>query len=338
MRRKWTCAGLHGAAALAAGVALLNSSLPALPAAPAPLAPADGLIWLHDSQAGRLLAFRPDGKADRTLDLPKGVPFLGLTPDGRKLLYAAKAGGRMTYHARALGAAAPGTDLGLDHSPFDGPLIWARDGKRLIRERGEDPKRIVGVRSMIIQYAIYDLTGKKLAPLDLPWDRRVLGWAPDEKGVVTVSFGERNPGALSIHRLGEKPAELKPVDPPFWPNRVVGAADGRTMLAPGCASVPGARGWHHALWTVDATTGRAVQLIHEPGQGYSDACWSPNGKRLCMLWCYEKAPGSGAGWDQCRLTVANADGAGRVTVTLRDKAKGQKPDSLHLLGWFPAVK
>jgi hypothetical protein len=331
-------AGLCGAAALAAGFALLNSSLPALPAAPAPLAHAGGLIWLHDSQAARLLAFRPDGKADRTLDLPRDVPFLGLTPDGRKLLYAAKAGGRMTYHARALGAATPGADLGLDHSPFDGPPIWARDSKRLIRVRGEDPKRIVGVRSMVIQYAVYDLTEKKLTPLDLSPDTRVLGWAPDEKGVVTIAFGGRNPGALSIHRPGEKPAVLKPAGPPFWPNRVAGATDGRTMLVPGCASLPAVRGWHHALWSVDATTGRAAQLIHEPGQGYSDACWSPNGKRLCMLWCYARSPASAAGWDQCRLTVANADGAGRVTVTLRDKAKGHDPDGLHLLGWLPAVK
>ncbi len=338
MRRKRMCAGLWGAAAVAAGFALLGISLPALPAAPAPLAPADGLIWLHDSKASRLLAFRPDGKADRTLDLPRDGPCLGLTPDGRKLLYAARAGGRMTYHARPLGAAGPGADLGLEHSPFDGPPIWARDGKRLIRVRGEDPERIVGVRSMVIQYAVYDLTEKKLAPLDLPQDCRVLGWAPDEKRVVTVSIDGRNPGALAIHRPGEKPVGLKAAVLPFWPSRVAGAADGRTMLVPGCASLPAVRGWHHALWAVDATTGRAIQLIHEPGQGYSDACWSPDGKRLCLLWCYAKAPGSGAGWDQCRLTVANADGAGRVTVTLRDKAKGQSPDSLHLLGWFPAVR
>src|SRR5262245_7627157 len=108
-----------------------------LPVAPAPPAPPDGLIWLHDKKGDRLLAFRTNGTPARTIILPKGEPFLGLTPDGRRCLYAAKAGGRMTYHARRLGTVAPGTDLGLDHGPFDQPPIWTRDGKRFIRVRGE---------------------------------------------------------------------------------------------------------------------------------------------------------------------------------------------------------
>jgi len=258
------------------------------------------------------------------------VPFLGLTPDGRKCLYAAKSGGRMTYHARDLGTDAPGTDLGVDHGPFDGWPIWSRDGKRFIRERGEDPKRVVGVRSLICEYAVVDLAAKKLTPLDLPDDCWVVGWTPDDKGFVTVCVGWKDNGRIFIHRPGRKQVPLGTGAVAVYPNRVVGAADGRTML------VPGTTRWHHAVWAIDAATGRAVELIHEPGHGYSDACWSPDGKRLCMLWCYAKDSASGAGWDQCRLTVAKADGTGRVTVCLRDKAKGQDPDGLRLVGWFAA--
>jgi dipeptidyl aminopeptidase/acylaminoacyl peptidase len=304
-----------------------------LPAAPVPPAPAGGLIWLHDDTAGRLLAYRSNGTTARTLALPKGVPFLGLTPDGRRILYAAKAGGQMTYHARILGTETPGTDLGVDHRPFDGSPIWTRDGKRFIRVRGEDPKRIVGVRSSIKEYAVFDLATKKLTQLDLPHDRWVVGWTPDDKGFVTVSVGMKDNGRMFIHRPGQKPVPLATGAVAVYPNRVVGAADGKTMLVPGCASVSTSREWHHAVWTI-ALTGRTAELIHEPGHGYSDACWSPDGKRLCMLWRYTKDSASSDGWDQCRLTVAKADGTGRVTVTLRDKAKGQNPYELWLLGWF----
>jgi dipeptidyl aminopeptidase/acylaminoacyl peptidase len=307
-----------------------------LPAAPVPAAPPDGLIWLHDEKAGRLLAYRSNGSAARALVLPKGVPFLGLTPDGRKVLYAAKSGGRMTYHARDLDTVAPGTDLGVDHGPFDAPPIWSRDGKRFLRVRSEGPERIVGVRSLIVEYAVFDLAAKKLTPLGLPHDRRVVGWAPDDKGLVTVCVGWKDNGQTFIHRPGREPVPLQTGAVAVYPNRVVGAADGRTMLVPGGARVSTPGGWRHAVWTIDAATGRAAELIHEPGHGHSDACWSPDGKRLCVLWCYAKDGASGAGWDQCRLTVAKADGTGRVTVCLRDKAKGQGPDGLQLLGWFTA--
>src|SRR5262245_21643106 len=164
----------------------------ALFAAPVPVAPADGLIWLHEHKAGRLVAYGSNGKVARTIDLPKGVPFLGLTPDGRKIVYAAKAGGRMTYHVRELGSDT-GTDLGVDHGPFDRAPIWTRDGKRFIRVRGENPKRMVGVRSSIFEYAIFDLAAKKLTPLELDYILWVIGWTADEKGFVTKSVGEKDP-------------------------------------------------------------------------------------------------------------------------------------------------
>jgi dipeptidyl aminopeptidase/acylaminoacyl peptidase len=305
-------------------------------AAPLPPGPADGLIWLHDTKADRLLAFRVDGKPARTLDLPKGVPFLGLTPDG-KILYAAASGGRMTYHVRALSADTAGTDLGVDHGPFDRAPIWTRDGRRFIRVRGEDPKRVVGVRSSVIEYAIFDLAAKRLTPLDLPSDRWVIGWTPDEKGFITMSVGDEDNGALFVVRDGKGPTPLKLGDPPIRPHRLAGARDGRTMLVPGYAPSPAAP-WHQALWVADGDSGRTTEVIHEAGHGYSDACWSPDGKRLCLLWNYADNLAAGKGWDGCRMTVAKADGTGRVTVTLRDKAKRQDPYGLRLLGWFPAPR
>jgi hypothetical protein len=308
----------------------------ALFAAPAPAAPADGLIWLHEHKAGRIVAYGSNGKVARTIDLPKGVPFLGLTPDGRKIVYAAKAGGRMTYHVRELGSDT-GTDLGVDHGPFDRAPIWTRDGKRFIRVRGEDPKRIVGVRSSIIQYALFDLAAKKLTPLELDYTLWVIGWTPDEKGFVTKAVGEKDNGKMSIHLPGEEPTPVKLADP-FHPNRVIGSPDGKTLLVPGFANRPSKRHWYHALWALDPATGLATELIHETGHGYSDACWSPDGKRLCLLWNFVKDEEASAGWDEHRLTVAKADGSERVTVTLRDKAKGEDPYGLRLLGWFPAPK
>src|SRR5262249_59401627 len=123
-----------------------------------------------------------------------------------------------------------GPGLGVDHQPFDGPPLWARGGKRFIRVRGEDPKRIVGVRSSINEYAVFDLVAKKLTPLDLPHDRWVVGWTPDDTGFVTVSVGWKDNGRIFIHRPGQPPAPLKARAVAVYPNRVVGAADGRTML------------------------------------------------------------------------------------------------------------
>lgn len=312
-------------------------------AAPAPLAKPDdagkdGLIWLHESKANRLIAYSPAAEVVRRLSVPEGQTFLGLTPDGSKIVYAAKAGGRLTYHLRELGADTPGTDLGLDYSPHDLPPRWNREGTKFIRRRGEDPKTIRGVRSSVLTYEVLDLGTKATTRIEHPSEHWVMGWAPDQKHFVTMYVGDGNHnGALYLTDGTGEPAPLKRVgDQVLAHSEVVAAGDGRTLLVGGVLRTPPRQPWHHALWKLDVPTGRVTQLIHEEGHGYTEAFWSPDGSRLCMMWGYVKDPNSSDGWDEQRLTVAKADGADRKTITLRNKAKGEPPTGLALVGWFPA--
>jgi RNA polymerase sigma factor (sigma-70 family) len=321
---------------------LLPAPLPNADAAPAPLpkrkdAMDEGLIWLHEHKANRLVAYSPSGEVAQRLNLPDTQTFLGLTPDGRQIVYSAKSRDKFTYHLRDLGPDTPGTDLGLDCSPHDLAPLWNREGTKFIRQRGEDPKQFVGVRSSVLTYDVFDLRTKTTTRIEHPFEHWVLGWAPDQTQFVTMDVGNgEQSGALFLTAGEGELTPLKRVGDQVLAHHAVAAPDGRTLLIGGVLRTPPKQPWHHALWTLDVPTGRVTQLIHEDGHGYTQAFWSPDGSRLCMMWGYTKDPTSSDGWDEQRLTFAKADGTDRKTLTLRDKSKGESTTGLALLGWFPA--
>jgi hypothetical protein len=78
--------------------------------------------------------------------------------------------------------------------------------------------------------------------------------------------------------------------------------------------------------------------MSEPCQQRSRVAESPDGNRLVVVWEYKKKPYPNLELDRVHLTVANADGSKRETVTLLDRAKGDAigwNSPLRLLGWFP---
>jgi len=318
--------------------AALSSTTPTSAAIPAPKEVNDaGLIWLHERDGNRLIAYSPAAEVVHRLDLPKDQVFLGLTPDGTKILYAAESGGKQTYHLRELGSDTPGTDLGLDYSPHDLPSFWNRGGTKFIRRRSEDPKKMVGVRSTILTYDVFDVQSKTTIPIEHPANHWVLGWAPDQKQFVTYYVGEADDKRELYFTTGKgEPVPLKRVGDRVLANDVNPANDDRTLLMGGVTRTPPRQPWHHALWKFDVTTGKVTELIHEEGHGYTEARWSPDCSRLCMMWGFAKDPDSSNGWDERRLTFAKADGTSRKTITLRDKAKGESINGISLVGWYPS--
>ena len=137
------------------------TATPTATAAPVPkvVEKDDGLIWVHEKKANRLVAYRPTFEVAATLDLPDDQKFLGLTPDGGKIVYAAPAkpdDATRTYHVRDLGPGTPGTDLSFDYSEWDQSPIWNRDGTAFVRGRNNRPK-MVGVRHTILDYTRFDV-------------------------------------------------------------------------------------------------------------------------------------------------------------------------------------
>lgn len=337
--RTMILAKLKAAAALAAVLvafaawSLVPTAAPTATAAPVPKdVPDDGLLWVHERKANRLVAYRPSLDVAVTLDLPADQTFLGLTPDGRQIVYAA--GDPPTYHLRDLGRDTPGTDLGFDYSKWDQPPIWNRDGSRFVRGRNNSPK-MVGVRNTVLDYTAFHVAEKQATELKIPSDHWVQCWAPDGAGYVTLSLREADNALLHATDGFAEPTPLPTNGDRVHPHRVTVSPDGKTLLVGGFTQTPPKEPWHQAVWTMDPATGATTQIAHEPGQGRTDAFWSPDGTRVVLLWGYAIDPKTADGWDQMRLSVARSDGGGRTTVTLRDKAKGENTYDVDLLGWFP---
>ena len=309
-------------------------------AAPVPKMRDEGLIWIREKAANRLVAYNSNLEVAKAVKLPKGVPFLGLTPDGGKILYAAKAANAdgPTYHLRDLGEDTPGTDLGLDYSEWDHHPFWTRDGKKFLRARSDVGRKMVGVRSTIFRYDLFDLASKQATHLDgIPFDHWIMGWAADGERFVSYHLGEKN-DTIHLMEASGKSEVFSASHDRLHPHRISVSQDGYSILMGGFAATPPDEPWHQAIWTLYPKTGKAVELSHEEGQGMSEPCWSPDGKRIAYAWCYQKDAAKSDGWDAARLTVADDDGTGRKTITLRDKAKGEDPYDVQFLGWYPTVK
>ncbi len=308
--------------------------------APVPKVKQDaGMIWTHDLKANELIGYTPGGDEGERLKLPQQQAFVGVTPDGASILYSAmaKGAGKQTYHLRPFGADTAGTDTGIDVSTLDGLVCWSGDGTRFVRVRRDNPLRpAVGVKFPVVGYEVVDLAAKTITPVHTPADTYVLGWTPDEKQFVgnRVAMGKddlRGVCLFSVVPASEvwraKVSFLDMED--VSPLSLTPAGDGKTLMGGGWKLADDKP--YHAVYRFDPA-GKVTELFHAAGQNMTQAVPSPDGKRYAAVWIDYGTPVDEP--SVRRLTVADADGRGAVTVTLR--GVGIDLGLLRLVGWFPA--
>lgn len=307
--------------------------------APAPRGKDVGLIWLHDSKAGEVVGYAPDGTEAERWKLPRDQSFLGVTPDGTRILYETNG----TYHLRSFGENTPGTDLGVRYNRFDRINAWHPDGTRFLKSQHEQPGKMVGVRFPEVDYEIVDVTNGTSIPFRAPENTYTLGWTPDGKQFVgnTVAMGKDSLRGLCLFPLPDKNTPSRPKRTPLTlddhatPLVFAPTADGKTQLVGAWRLGPEEKPYH-AAYRLNPTDATLTELMHEDGQNQTQVAPSPDGSRLAVLWEFTTKVDYAV--EQIRLTVANADGADRTTVTLRDKMTKADRDRLRLLGWFSSSK
>lgn len=159
--------------AVLVGLGGWGTTHPEAAAAPVPKATQDdGLIWTHHTGTNLLTAYAPNGKKAKEVKLPAEATFIGLMPDGARMMFVGMKGkpplpnadGPLTLHVGEIDAKCEGVDTGLGWQLHD-QFIWSPDGKQVVRSRrvanGERPL-------LTFQHTLFDLATKKETPVRLP--------------------------------------------------------------------------------------------------------------------------------------------------------------------------
>jgi Tol biopolymer transport system component len=281
-----------------------------------------GLLWLHCGD--ELLAYSQELELVERVKLPSGEQFLGLTPDGGRVVFVADG----TYHLRPL-RGGPAIDLGFDSSPQDYPLHWSPDGTRFVRPR-DIFGPVDGHPNPHFRFDLCDTSAGTLRRLPISTDHYPLGWSADGRHFLTINHhgGENECGKIFRTAVDDgTPAVLTKeaqFQSAFW-MRVAVSPRGPLLL---CGSPDGRDEWSwHGLWVIDPESGDATELPRDPNERWVQSpCWSPDGKRIAFAWVHEEKLAAGETRSEARLTVAAADGTRQQTI----------PAGGKLLGWFPA--
>jgi RNA polymerase sigma factor (sigma-70 family) len=312
---------------------------PGLRAAPVPpvvKAPADqGVIWVYHPRLRApttLTGYTPDGKLVEEIKLPDGDDcFLGLTPDGRQIVYVGKNGKLaddrtekgLTVHLRDIGEGVEGTDTGLPAGAGYQCPVWSPDMKRVAyastAEQAPD-----GV-SYLCKYAIMDLATKKTTPIDIAPKHHVVKWSGDARWLLVseTSLG----GVYSRYTLAD--GKLHPIVTKRFYFYMDLSPDGKTLIGYG-EGQQGVVGGPRIPWEIDrfdSATGamtKADKFAHTPSDMIVLSKWSPDGKRVVHA-VRERAPEQPGGEEAYRVVVCDPDGGNEVKLTA---AKGQ------YMGWI----
>ncbi len=291
--------------------------------APVPKAEPDmGLLWLHDTEAKKLIAKSPDGRMHKEIDLPEGDHFLGFTTDGTMILFAGK-GGKvadsnvtegLTLHLRSDFVKPEGIDTGLGYEPND-QFVLSFDGKQIVRQRLDKIGKDLSKHEY--SHVRFDVATNMKTKIDLPSDHQLMQWAADGKTWRVVKNVDEQ--WFSMPAGGGKLTPIHGADSCLWldPSR-----DGKTYLAVG----------DKALFNVDAANGKATKIGAFQNVAYVLARWSPDGRRIgCMK--YDSDPKNQRPCDS-HLLLFDADGKNeKALLTIKDD--GQKT---RFLGWYPTIK
>jgi Tol biopolymer transport system component len=308
---------------------------PAKRNAPVPKAGDDpGLIWTHHCKADKLVAYTPDGKVARELDLPDGPAFLGLSRDGTRIHFAGRNGKPgnpredtdLTLHVRELGADS-GTDLGVGYQQND-QFVFSPDGKQVVRTRIEALRQNA---SHIHSNVQFDLATKKETDLKLPADHQVCRWADDGKEWWVLQYNIDADPKLPVYRWhrhpvgGGKPAPLCDGVSLMWLEPVPGK---QTLLGVGHL-FPTDKAGLNAVLHIDPAAGKAREVVRFDGVSFAQLRQSPSGHRLAVMKF---------DWDPADKTVNDShlvllDPDGKNEVKLHTY-KDDEQQTL-LLGWYP---
>ncbi len=309
--------------------------------APVPKADADpGLIWVHHQKTGKLVAYTPDGKTAKELDLPDGHHFLGFTPDGTRILFAGKNGkvadadatDGLTLHLRDISAKPEGTDTGLECKRSD-QFVFSPDGKRIVRQRLEKVGG-QGAPKHEHSHVLFDVATKKETKIDVPTDCQIMQWTPDGKAWRVLHSNVGTDPKLPNYRWllypvdGGKPTPIcDDSHSLYWldpsPDGVAFVACGNSPAdAPAARAVSG-------IFVVRANGGKVTEVKAFADVSFVVSRWSVDATRIaCMKYEYDAANERAGG---SKLLVFDADGKNEKTLL-------ELPDDsqqTHLLGWFP---
>jgi RNA polymerase sigma factor (sigma-70 family) len=317
----------------------------ATPAKPKPA----GLIWTYNADTGKLVGYAPDGTPAKDVTLTDGRRFLGLTPDGSRVLYAADGTAGLTLHLRPLGDGPAATDLGIPFKPDvdTHPFVFSRDGTKLLRSRVVPGKE--SARPWPQTHAVIDLKTKQETAIDGLDNCVMIGLSPDGTWALAREWAAPDPKAkkggppqlCKLYRVpldGGEPKVLAEL--PALKYAAI-SPDGKRVLASGTADAAKGAGFHReAVHSLDAATGKRTQLADHPMQSDTEVCWSPDGGRLAYLWLNVKPlpnfPDSLVP-DEAKLVACDADGRNPTAWAVHDYAKEPKGYT-QLLGWFPEAR
>ena len=312
-------------------------------AAPVPKAEKDeGLLWLHDTKAKKLIAYAPDGKMHQEIDLPEGDRFIKFTADGTKILFAGK-GGKvadadvtegLTLHLRSDFAKPEGIDTGLGYQPndqfdADGRHIQpydqyavSPDGKQIVRQRMEKVQNVKFIFKF--SHVLFDVATKKETKIDLPDDHQLMQWSAD--GKTWRIFKNVTEQWLSMPVGGG--GKLTPINNSGSLTWLDPSPDGKTFLATG-SKRDRLDFFSEAVFHVDAPSGKTIEFkAFDEGVAYLHARWSPDGHRIgCMKYNCDSLNNLG----DSHLLLFDADGKNEKTL-LSIKDDRQKT---RFLGWYP---
>jgi Tol biopolymer transport system component len=202
-----------------------------------------------------------------------------------------------------------------------GPVCWSPDGKQIVAPMclwDKDRKKPI---RRFVRLVNRDGSGAKKMPI--PETDEVDDWSPDGKWLVTVSDRDDAPGlGYQLYRMrpdGTEQLRLtkegRNCSPRFSP-------DGRRIV------------YHRDYWMshryvfelhvmdVDGSNDHVV-LRNEGSANFDDACWSPDGRRLAVIW-YTELLENGVKHrmlgevSKHRIEVMDADGKNRRLVKIED--------------------
>ncbi len=302
------------------------------------------LVW----RQGEVYLMDPDGKNEKRV-LARGGKSIHqavLSSDGKTaafLMHATAPPGtpipvplpKNTVHIRQIDEK-DATDF-----KVSGQMIaWSPDGKELVVTDFEDGPRKDGPPKATT--TVIDVASKKESVIPLPDGHFGLGYTPDGKGFVTMSYelnGDKPTMTTCFVSRDGKTVKVVS-DPAYLTMMARLSPDGKTLLFIGAKApnkVPEKPNDNARLY-VQPVGGKVVELADVPQnaeiQGY---CWSPDGKRIAYTWRQihaEKAEEGKADEreTESHLCVCDADGKNHNTI-LTEKGAAAYHLTLGSVDW-----
>jgi dipeptidyl aminopeptidase/acylaminoacyl peptidase len=175
---------------------------------------------------------------------------------------------------------------------------------------------------------VYDVTTKKSAPLALPPGHGIIDVSPDGQTLLTVTMNQVDHSSFRSYLIPLATLKPRPLTgKPFRAMRF--SPDGKRVLGTRVEVKNNASPPSLLVLTLADGSERTVWR-REKEKSFLGACWSPDGKRIAVVWTEEvpwppgkplpRRPVGGPPKQltASRVSVVNADGTNRKTIIRRD--------------------